>query len=125
MKIFCVGRNYAAHAAELGNEIPDEPVNRPQILLRHIVKGKPRHWWTKLGRVRDRDPLVFSEVLHLQPEVACIGSSPGAAPANTITGKPVSLGYLASHFSIARRVAIVTTSDLEEIPAPFIALRRR
>lgn len=26
MKIFCVGRNYAAHAAELGNEIPDEPV---------------------------------------------------------------------------------------------------
>jgi 2-keto-4-pentenoate hydratase/2-oxohepta-3-ene-1,7-dioic acid hydratase in catechol pathway len=26
MKIFCVGRNYAAHAQELGNEIPDEPV---------------------------------------------------------------------------------------------------
>ena len=26
MKIFCVGRNYAAHAKELGNEIPDEPV---------------------------------------------------------------------------------------------------
>ncbi len=26
MKIFCVGRNYAAHAAELGNQIPDEPV---------------------------------------------------------------------------------------------------
>ena len=26
MKIFCVGRNYAAHATELGNEIPDEPV---------------------------------------------------------------------------------------------------
>jgi 2-keto-4-pentenoate hydratase/2-oxohepta-3-ene-1,7-dioic acid hydratase in catechol pathway len=26
MKIFCVGRNYAAHAQELGNAIPDEPV---------------------------------------------------------------------------------------------------
>lgn len=26
MKIFCVGRNYAAHATELGNETPDEPV---------------------------------------------------------------------------------------------------
>ncbi len=25
-KIICVGRNYAAHAAELGNEIPEEPV---------------------------------------------------------------------------------------------------
>lgn len=26
MKIFCVGRNYVAHAEELGNEVPDEPV---------------------------------------------------------------------------------------------------
>ena len=26
MKIFCVGRNYADHAKELGNAIPDEPV---------------------------------------------------------------------------------------------------
>ena len=26
MKIFCVGRNYADHAKELGNPIPDEPV---------------------------------------------------------------------------------------------------
>src|SRR5438045_4688864 len=26
MKIFCVGRNYAEHATELGNAIPDDPV---------------------------------------------------------------------------------------------------
>ena len=26
MKIFCIGRNYAEHAKELGNEVPDEPV---------------------------------------------------------------------------------------------------
>ena len=26
MKIFCVGRNYAAHARELNNEVPDKPV---------------------------------------------------------------------------------------------------
>lgn len=26
MKIFCVGRNYVAHAKELGNEVPDEPI---------------------------------------------------------------------------------------------------
>ena len=26
MKIFCVGRNYAEHATELGNAIPEEPV---------------------------------------------------------------------------------------------------
>jgi 2-keto-4-pentenoate hydratase/2-oxohepta-3-ene-1,7-dioic acid hydratase in catechol pathway len=26
MKIFCIGRNYAEHARELGNAVPDEPV---------------------------------------------------------------------------------------------------
>jgi len=26
MKIFCIGRNYAAHAAELNNEVPENPV---------------------------------------------------------------------------------------------------
>ena len=26
MKIICVGRNYSAHAKELGNEVPEEPV---------------------------------------------------------------------------------------------------
>jgi 2-keto-4-pentenoate hydratase/2-oxohepta-3-ene-1,7-dioic acid hydratase in catechol pathway len=26
MKIFCIGRNYANHAKELGNDVPDEPV---------------------------------------------------------------------------------------------------
>lgn len=26
MKIFCVGRNYVAHARELGNDVPEEPV---------------------------------------------------------------------------------------------------
>src|ERR1700759_4017987 len=26
MKIFCVGRNYVAHAKELNNEVPDEPI---------------------------------------------------------------------------------------------------
>ncbi|MEO7458165.1 MAG: fumarylacetoacetate hydrolase family protein, partial [Gemmatimonadaceae bacterium] len=25
-KIVCVGRNYAAHAKELGNEVPKEPL---------------------------------------------------------------------------------------------------
>ncbi|MEO9069691.1 MAG: fumarylacetoacetate hydrolase family protein, partial [Ginsengibacter sp.] len=26
MKIFCIGRNYAEHAKELGNVVPDEPI---------------------------------------------------------------------------------------------------
>lgn len=37
MKIFCVGRNYAAHALELKNEIPKEPIlfMKPQTALAH------------------------------------------------------------------------------------------
>ena len=35
-KIVCVGRNYAAHAAELGNEVPTEPLvflKPPTVLI--------------------------------------------------------------------------------------------
>jgi 2-keto-4-pentenoate hydratase/2-oxohepta-3-ene-1,7-dioic acid hydratase in catechol pathway len=41
MKIFCVGRNYAAHAAELNNAIPDKPVifMKPQTAL--LKENKP------------------------------------------------------------------------------------
>jgi len=41
MKIICVGRNYAAHAAELKNEVPSEPVLflKPETAL--IPKGHP------------------------------------------------------------------------------------
>lgn len=37
-KIVCVGRNYAAHAAELGNEVPKEPLlflKAPSSLITH------------------------------------------------------------------------------------------
>lgn len=37
MKIVCIGRNYGAHARELGNEIPEEPViflKPPSALIR-------------------------------------------------------------------------------------------
>lgn len=37
-KIVCVGRNYADHAAELGNEVPQEPLlflKAPSALIRH------------------------------------------------------------------------------------------
>ncbi len=40
-KIVCVGRNYVAHAAELGNEVPSEPLiflKPPSALIR---SGKP------------------------------------------------------------------------------------
>lgn len=41
-KIVCVGRNYAAHAAELGNEVPSQPMLfiKPASSVRHI-DGSP------------------------------------------------------------------------------------
>ena len=41
MKIICIGRNYAAHAAELGNDLPAEPVifMKPGTAL--VTGGKP------------------------------------------------------------------------------------
>lgn len=41
MKIICIGRNYAAHAMELKNELPDEPVffMKPDSAL--LLQNKP------------------------------------------------------------------------------------
>lgn len=41
MKIICIGRNYVAHAKELGNDVPDEPVIfiKPSTSL--TVNNKP------------------------------------------------------------------------------------
>ena len=38
MKIICIGRNYAAHARELGNDIPEEPVifMKPKSALQKV-----------------------------------------------------------------------------------------
>ncbi|MEI8110541.1 MAG: fumarylacetoacetate hydrolase family protein [Chitinophagia bacterium] len=44
MKIICVGRNYVAHARELGNEVPEEPVifMKPSTAL--LAAGKQFHY---------------------------------------------------------------------------------
>ncbi len=57
MKIFCVGRNYAAHAAELKNEVPDEPVI--------FIKPKTAHF---KGNETFHYP-EFTNELHYEAEV--------------------------------------------------------
>src|SRR5690349_5077171 len=44
MKIICVGRNYAAHAAELGNEVPGSPMlfMKPHTAL--LTGNKPLYY---------------------------------------------------------------------------------
>ena len=44
MKIICIGRNYAEHAKELNNEVPDEPVifMKPKNAL--LIPDKPLYY---------------------------------------------------------------------------------
>ena len=55
-KIVCVGRNYAAHARELGNDVPKEPLlflKPPSSLIRSgesIVLPTVSTAWSMKGR---------------------------------------------------------------------------
>lgn len=54
-KIICIGRNYVAHAEELGNEIPDEMVvfNKPNSAISDILRSQ-----------------IDSQILHYEGEIA-------------------------------------------------------
>jgi 2-keto-4-pentenoate hydratase/2-oxohepta-3-ene-1,7-dioic acid hydratase in catechol pathway len=57
MKIFCIGRNYADHAKELGNEVPEEPV----------IFMKPKN-----ALIQDHTPFYYPEFtneLHYEVEL--------------------------------------------------------
>ena len=58
MKILCVGRNYADHAKELGNQVPDEPVifMKPKSAL--LVPGMNFYY------------PAFTNELHYEAEIA-------------------------------------------------------
>lgn len=74
MKIVCIGRNYGAHARELGNTVPDEPV----------VFLKPESALVPLG-----GPLIlpaFSQDVHHEVElVYTIARRNGRAVADRVT----------------------------------------
>ncbi|HLF65252.1 MAG TPA: fumarylacetoacetate hydrolase family protein [Saprospiraceae bacterium] len=44
MKIFCIGRNYAEHAKELGNAIPSEPMIFMKPATALVVNNKPFYY---------------------------------------------------------------------------------
>ncbi len=56
-KVVCIGRNYAAHIEELGNEVPDQMVvfNKPNSaitdILRSQIAGEPLHYESELAFV--------------------------------------------------------------------------
>ncbi len=57
MKIICIGRNYAAHAAELGNDRPDQPVVFMKPASALLTNNKPFYY------------PEFSKDIHFETEV--------------------------------------------------------
>lgn len=44
MKIICVGRNYVAHAAELGNDVPDAPMLFMKPATALLIEDRPLYY---------------------------------------------------------------------------------
>lgn len=73
MKIICVGRNYVAHAAELGNEVPDSPMlfMKPHTAL--LTDNKPMYYPDFTNDLNYEAELVLKVCKngrHIQPEFA-------------------------------------------------------
>ena len=73
MKIICVGRNYVAHAAELGNEVPDSPMlfMKPHTAL--LQDNKPFYYPDFSNDINYEGELVLKickNGRHVQPEFA-------------------------------------------------------
>ena len=60
MKVICIGRNYADHATELGNAVPDEPVFflKPETAV--VYPGKPVKLPTNLGEIHHELEVVVA-----------------------------------------------------------------
>ncbi len=73
MKIICVGRNYVAHAAELGNEVPDAPMLFMKPATALLVNHKPLYYPDFTQDLHFEAELVLKickNGRHIQPEFA-------------------------------------------------------
>jgi 2-keto-4-pentenoate hydratase/2-oxohepta-3-ene-1,7-dioic acid hydratase in catechol pathway len=88
-KIVCVGRNYAAHARELGNEVPRQPLlflKPPSSLLR---SGESIRLPTVSNRVEFEGEIgvvVGQRLRHVSPEVAR-GAIAAVCAVNDVTAR--------------------------------------
>lgn len=89
-KVVCVGRNYAEHAAELGNEVPDEP----------LIFIKPSTSIIGPGEAV-RIPAVSDQVEH-EAELAVVVGLPGARGIDKDTAAASIFGYTCANDVTAR-----------------------
>ncbi|MFJ8685374.1 MULTISPECIES: fumarylacetoacetate hydrolase family protein [Micromonospora] len=89
-KVVCVGRNYAEHAAEHGNEVPKEP----------LLFLKPS---TSVIGPRDAIRLpIFSKQVEHEAELAVVIGAPGARRADRATAAKAVFGYTCANDVTAR-----------------------
>ncbi|MBG6102728.1 fumarylacetoacetate hydrolase family protein [Micromonospora vinacea] len=89
-KVVCVGRNYADHAAELGNEVPREP----------LLFLKPS---TSVIGPRDAIRLpIFSKQVEHEAELAVVIGAPGARRADRAAAERAIFGYTCANDVTAR-----------------------
>ena len=88
-KIVCVGRNYAAHAKELGNDVPKEPLifmKPPSSLIR---SGESIRLPTVSKQVEYEGEIgvVVSKTLRRASKEACRSAIAGLVAANDVTAR--------------------------------------
>ncbi|SCG37643.1 fumarylacetoacetate hydrolase family protein [Micromonospora zamorensis] len=89
-KVVCVGRNYADHAAELGNDVPKEP----------LLFLKPS---TSVIGPRDAIRLpIFSKQVEHEAELAVVIGAPGARRADRAAAERAIFGYTCANDITAR-----------------------
>ncbi|WP_431977315.1 fumarylacetoacetate hydrolase family protein [Micromonospora haikouensis] len=89
-KVVCVGRNYAEHAAELGNDLPKEP----------LLFLKPS---TSVIGPRDAIRLpIFSKQVEHEAELAVVIGAPGARRADRAAAERAIFGYTCANDVTAR-----------------------
>ncbi|MCM0677728.1 fumarylacetoacetate hydrolase family protein [Micromonospora phytophila] len=89
-KVVCVGRNYAAHAAEHGSEVPREP----------LLFLKPS---TSVIGPRDAIRLpIFSKQVEHEAELAVVIGAPGARRADRAAAEKAIFGYTCANDVTAR-----------------------
>ncbi|MFC3504973.1 fumarylacetoacetate hydrolase family protein [Micromonospora krabiensis] len=89
-KVVCVGRNYAEHAAEHGNEVPKEP----------LLFLKPS---TSVIGPRDAIRLpIFSKQVEHEAELAVVIGAPGARRADRAAAEKAIFGYTCANDVTAR-----------------------
>lgn len=88
-KIVCVGRNYVAHAAELGNEVPSEPLIFLKPPSSIIGAGEPIVLPPGIGEVHFEGEIgvLFGRTASWVPEDSALDYVEGIVPVNDVTAR--------------------------------------